>query len=356
MITKLQVERFRGINTMTIDGLKTVNVFVGKNNCGKTSLLEAVLFWASVRRPDIALFLNQNRELLADAREQLMALFYQYDMAEPFIVSATSRDDVLKVSAKQYFKPNKNIDISLIKKSIKAGMSVDTDRQVDGIEVCYNKNQANAVSVYLLEVEQDDKINRIMTTHPADFPPLTTPIVQYISAHDRSGEKEIAKIIGENREAELISIFNAFSTDIRHIKIGGEKKTVLIDEGRLRSLPLALQGDGVVKAASIFASVITRKDGVVLIDEIDNGMHASTLKPFWTALIEAAKKNNTQIFATTHSWESLECLKSALDENPALQGEVSVFNLVRRNEDKISVYAYAYSGLKNVIESEMDIR
>ena len=42
MIKTIEIEHFRGIRHAKIDGLKEVNIFFGKNNCGKSSLLDAI--------------------------------------------------------------------------------------------------------------------------------------------------------------------------------------------------------------------------------------------------------------------------------------------------------------------------
>lgn len=45
-ISKLQINAFRGVKDLALDNLSTVNVLVGANNCGKTSVLEAISFLA----------------------------------------------------------------------------------------------------------------------------------------------------------------------------------------------------------------------------------------------------------------------------------------------------------------------
>lgn len=354
MITNIKVERFRGIHSATVDGLKTVNVFVGKNNCGKTALLEAVFFWACTGRPDAALVVNSQRFLATGAHDQLRALFYQYNTGQPFSIALSYNGLYLKIKAESYFQTEKNIALPSSNK-VPEMRTADTARRLDGIQVCQTDDQNTDTLRYRLICQPDDQSVFVQQHH--EVQPDQSPVVQYLSVHNRDSDSAlIAKIIGDNRETELVDVLKAFSPDIQNIKIGGEKKTLLIDDGRTHSLPLALQGDGVVKAASILAATIAQKDSVVLIDEVDNGIHANALKPFWQALVAAAKKNNSQIFATTHSWESLECLKAVLDDNEELQDSVSVFHLVRRAKDNIFVYPYAYPSFKNVIESEVDIR
>ena len=57
MFTTLKITDFRGFADLRLDGLRRVNLVVGRNNAGKTSLLEAI---ALVANPEQAASLPQN--------------------------------------------------------------------------------------------------------------------------------------------------------------------------------------------------------------------------------------------------------------------------------------------------------
>ncbi len=80
------------------------------------------------------------------------------------------------------------------------------------------------------------------------------------------------------------------------------------DIGSDRLLPLPMMGEGMVRLLSFILRIANAPDGVVLIDEIENGLHYSILPKLWSVIGKMAKKYNTQVFATTHS---LECIKAA---------------------------------------------
>ncbi len=107
-------------------------------------------------------------------------------------------------------------------------------------------------------------------------------------------------------------------------------------------IPLSFMGEGLTSLAAIILKISGTADGVLLIDEIENGFHHSTLVNVWKAIGQAARQFNTQIFATTHSWECITAAHHAFSES-----ENYDFRLHRldRDEDEISVKTYDQESL-----------
>jgi len=85
--------------------------------------------------------------------------------------------------------------------------------------------------------------------------------------------------------------------------------------------PLGNMGDGVGRMLGIVLAIVNAKDGILLVDEIDTGLHFSIMSDMWKLVWETAKKLNVQVFATTHSsdcWTSLDAIASR--ENPSKEG------------------------------------
>lgn len=80
------------------------------------------------------------------------------------------------------------------------------------------------------------------------------------------------------------------------------------DVGTGRLMPLPVMGEGMVHLASLVLRLGNAPNCIVLVDEIENGLHHSILPKLWSAIGEVAREFNTQVFATTHS---LECIKAA---------------------------------------------
>ena len=82
------------------------------------------------------------------------------------------------------------------------------------------------------------------------------------------------------------------------------------DIGLPELVPLSAMGEGMIRVSRLVLAISSAPGGVVLVDEIENGIHYSVMSKVWAAVAEAAREFDTQLFATTHSFE---CVAAAHD-------------------------------------------
>ena len=87
-------------------------------------------------------------------------------------------------------------------------------------------------------------------------------------------------------------------------------------------MPFKSLGEGVTHLLDIVLSMIKAKNGLVLIDEIENGIHYSVQQDLWELVFRLAKKMDSQIFCTTHSWDCIDGFARAGLENTGTTGKV----------------------------------
>ena len=87
------------------------------------------------------------------------------------------------------------------------------------------------------------------------------------------------------------------------------------DIGLSELVPLSVMGEGMTQIARLVLSIASVPDGVVLVDEVENGIHHSVLPDVWRVIDEAAKQFRTQIFATTHSFECVMAAHESLSKD-----------------------------------------
>ncbi len=85
-------------------------------------------------------------------------------------------------------------------------------------------------------------------------------------------------------------------------------------------LPLYSLGDGMLRALSISLALVNAKDGILLIDEFENGIHYSAQTELWQFIFKLAHRLNVQVFATTHSQDCIEGFQKAAQENTEEEG------------------------------------
>lgn len=133
---------------------------------------------------------------------------------------------------------------------------------------------------------------------------------------------------------------------------------LLVDIGLSHRLPVNVMGDGMRKLISIILSVYSCKDGVLMIDEVDNGFHYTTMPLLWNVLLTAAKANNTQVFVTSHNIDSLRGLSKVLeeDDNARFRNLVAAHKLVNDADGNLQSFRYDYEAFDYSIKQELEIR
>jgi len=132
----------------------------------------------------------------------------------------------------------------------------------------------------------------------------------------------------------------------------GEGSLLCDDVGLREMIPLPLVGDGMVRLASIVLAIASAPGGVVLVDEVENGLHYSVMEKVWRAIGEAAQSQDVQIFATTHSFE---CIGAACDAFAETPGHFRLFRLERGQERIVSV-EYDIETARTALVHGMEVR
>jgi len=101
--------------------------------------------------------------------------------------------------------------------------------------------------------------------------------------------------------------------------IGGEglrKSRIAVVRSRTlsRRVPPGSYGDGLNRLFGIILSLVNARDGLLLIDEVENGMHYSVQLELWRAIFQLSKRLDLQVFATSHSWDSFVAFFQDLKE------------------------------------------
>jgi hypothetical protein len=67
----------------------------------------------------------------------------------------------------------------------------------------------------------------------------------------------------------------------------------------------------------IVLAVVNAKDGFLLIDEFENGMHHAVQLDVWRIIFRLSASLNVQVFATSHSWDAVKAFQEAAAEEPS---------------------------------------
>ena len=121
-------------------------------------------------------------------------------------------------------------------------------------------------------------------------------------------------------------------------------------------LPARVTGDGLRRYLSIVASAANPLIDMILIDEIDNGLHYSVYRKLWQALFTLAVASDKQLFVTTHSKETLCHLSKMLEENINYQKDFRLYTLEKTKLKGHQAYKLTYNGLCEACTNDIELR
>ena len=340
---RLQISGYRALKSVNLSQLGQVNIFVGDNNAGKTSILEAISILCNPLDPFQWLEVSQRRLYLG--RSQLMRLrpniealkwifnqkigasndeLYQTD----FLIEANGTAPIHELRAKLG-----EIYGSGVEKNNQKNFEEDTsppelESVREGLELEITVNLASAqLNLFSSETETEifqfwenerfvqRRRNKPIVKNATIFPSYSSsePILERLS------QIILQKEDGKNEVLQLISSFDDNILDIQILSTPTATATLYIKHKELGLAPLYVFGDGFKRALVIALTLLTTANGVLLVDEIETSIHVSALGSVFSWLIETCRRREIQLFVTTHSLEAIDAM---------LQPEIATDNVV----------------------------
>lgn len=343
MFKKIEIKRFRGIKDAVIGDFKRVNLFFGRNNCGKSSLLDALFLATGLSNPLLPINVNVMRGYNKTRLKDLELNFYNLDSAQPIHICVENKE-------------KRNIEISLFENN-KRDVSFDTNT----IDIHSNVIEGEYGLKFNFEIndesfESELRFDLSTTTNTIDFSKKYVESLRCIyltPKYDFNTSIQGLENILKNKDEDFI-IEGLRFIEPRVKDFIFTEEGIFVDIGIEKRIPINMMGDGVRKIVSLLTVIYDCRDGIVLIDEISNGFHYSVMSNLWNVIIKAAIKNNTQLFITTHDYDSIKGLRDTAlniyDEN------VATFKLLRTSDDELKALHYSLESVDYSINQEIEIR
>ncbi|NEP38674.1 MAG: AAA family ATPase [Okeania sp. SIO2G4] len=363
MFKCITVKNFRCFEEISIDNIERVNLIGGINNVGKTALLEAIFLLTSLNSIENPLKLNFNRGIFQqqtfDVEEICEWLFYQKQVSKVIkikIVNDNNEESELKLSLDKASSPR------LFPLSLKS----NNRKTLKDLKVKFKKADGEPfVFTIFFTADREDQ-NQIRLAIQQDkeqeareievFPPSI-----FLSSRLRVSPTEDAEIFSQfeaiNQQNEIIEILKIIEPRLKRLAVlvTGGVPMIYGDIGADYLIPVSLMGEGMGRLLSIILSIMNAKEGTVLIDEIENGIHYSVMEKVWQSIAVATRKSNTQLFATTHSYECIRAAHQAFSNSELY--DFRYFRLEREKETNIiKSLVYDKDNIETSLELNLEMR
>ena len=344
MFNKIKIERFRGIRYASIEGFKQINLFFGKNNCGKSSLLESLFLASGLSNPLLPINVNIIRDYGKSNFNDLIINFYNLDSTQPISIQMID-GEVRNLNITLFKENQENITLN----TDNANILSNVEEGKYGLKLDFQINNTPFYSQLEFDSKDTKNVNRILPNNYTE----SLKCVYLSPKFDFNTSIQGLKKIQENKDEHFV-IDGLKLIEPRVKDFIFTDNDVLVDIGLEKRIPVNMMGDGARKIVSLLTTMYDCKDGMLLIDEISNGFHYSVMRDLWKVLIDAAIKNNTQLFVTTHDIDSIKGLRdSALNEKEDL---IATFKLLKTNDDELKAYHYSLESLDYSINQEIEVR
>ncbi|MFA0749086.1 MAG: hypothetical protein EORIYHIE_002955 [Candidatus Fervidibacter sp.] len=376
MYESFTVRHFLCFRELKLEGLTRFNLFIGRNNVGKTALLEALFIHSGTYNPELTLRVLGFRGIetapvgWSGYQEAPWDwLFHKFDTYKPIVLESKDENGKKRTTTlRQVRDPN---ELSEIIQSFRQRQNggQPLPQTVPGMLPEPTKQlvvSSEFAKVLELKCEEDGKTSKhhlVITPQGITMrlppPPPFFTIFQSArigtSTIERAERFGRLQIIGKKELLlEALRVIEPRLKDVTEISHGGQPLLYGALEGMERLFPLQLMGEGMVRLTDLILNIAGAPNGVVLVDEIETGFHYSVLPKVWQAIAQVAREMNTQVFATTHSRECLIAAHQAFSES-----EIYDFRLFRLEfdlEGEIRVVAFDQEDLEAVVEQEWEVR
>ena len=368
---RVEIRRFRGLSELDLDGLGRFNVLLGANDVGKTSVLEALFLLTGFANPGLPLQLQRGRHLPFRKPEDLEALFHQLDSDRPIDLVAHSAGAVARCSlhisvpyaeltldSDSPESPDSTTAGAARSATVGAGLGQSSSltlprRRLLRYDVTLHPHDGAPESLSALLRFDAQGVEVKHSAKPTDEVALSA---RYITPGVAADATAIGELIVRKNVAPLLEFLRVINPRVTDLAVSGD--LVYLDIGLDRLVPLNLFGSAMVRAATILSHCIQGNERILLLDELENGLHHAAVRPLLETLLALSRDHDMQIFVTTHSEAVLQSLLDLLRDDGFSdhRSTTHCYTLQRDHEGHVRPYRYEYAQFEHCVRHGIEIR
>jgi AAA15 family ATPase/GTPase len=376
MLDSFEIKNFRLFQHIEVGRLNRVNLIVGKNNAGKSTFLEAVELYASNASSKVVLDLVESRQenWFSEAQpysqnlfsNPVRHLFFGHKLPkvgeEGLLLGEVSSNTKLHIGTAAYQDTDE--DEGTIRRVRIFELPIDED--LSNVQIFLVAEEGKRTR-RIFRLDQDIRDIRRRNSSRIIYERQESEIkaIWQIVSTENMANRKLAALWDltslTNLESEVISALRliddrvsgvAFVEDISKARLGDKRIPLVKIQGVEEPLPLKSMGDGMTRLFHIIVALVNAQNGLLLIDEFENGLHWTVQPKVWDIVFQLAERLNVQVFATTHSRDCIEGFDSAWNKYPAL----GAFLRLDEKNGLIKATEYTSETLTDAIDMDVEVR
>jgi len=354
-ITSISVKGFRAFRRLEVQGLGHVNLITGRNNTGKSSLLEALRLLAWNAAPMAIRSILSEREEYLDLdkldedglTEEAERLFFTISSLFNGFPQVSEDPDSIVIATKGESHPMKlmlNLAWVFEERDYQGNLRLVPQQK----DLLGEEDECDLALIVRTE-DKSQVITRLGKRHYGypqsriwgDLTAKPRMSSIFVGPYGGEGTTKLAQLWdrialseGEEHVVQALKIIDPHISAVSMVGEGHRRfRTAIVRADNIdRPVPLRSFGDGLNRLFGIILSLVNAKNGLLLIDEFENGLHHTVQYDVWRTVFKLAKSLNIQVFATSHSWDAVEAFQRAAAETPE---EGALIRLTRKEDDII---------------------
>ena len=351
MIKEIKIQNYKLFKELHLKDLPPILLIGGQNSCGKSSLLEALYLPLSF---DCASILVSRHIYQLQGTFWFRSFFSNMNFKAPVIIEYKEDSPFRKIKLEGVYSTP--VPLHFHTQSKISGETMSTPIQ-NGLKITFWEDIHKAHKETLLYAMQNQFYYKDPHFLPLQRNPscflypsgLLTSIPVYINLY--------SKLILEDHTyyETFLKALQIVHPNLKSLSVlSPEQQTMIYGDTGEQKIPLSLMGGGINRLMSILLAISASKNRVVFIDELENGFHHSVLPRVWEVITKHAKSCNTQIIATTHSWELISSAIEGVPED--LRPDFQYRRLERQKNSTFRTVDYDFSTLKTAVMSHLETR
>jgi AAA15 family ATPase/GTPase len=370
-LSSLSVKNYRCLDGFEVSPFGQVNLIVGQNNIGKSSLLEAVLLWGTKRHfLTIRDILYSREECNIDSPDRFQESPF-LGINQLFSKYLTLEECINKPIIISELNSNEEITIKIVKSQQTDQASRELGLDNDYGIILGEMTQASHNAGTLINEPTPFVFQINGTLHNIPIPIQLKHYLEnkciYVSPNITKAIRFPINILWEQTEitgteSQVVNVLKFIEEKLERIFFIGSNPRIPVCRigGLNRPVPLHNLGDGVSRLFEIILSIVNVAGGICLIDEFENGLHWSVLENIWEIIFKIAKDTNVQIFATTHSKDVVETFievatKKKDEENKQDNNFAGIIQM-RKQNSKVIAQSIFGDEMRKILRHDIEVR
>jgi predicted ATPase len=369
LYSSLYISGYRGLDSFRMRGLGRVNLLVGGNNSGKTSILECIELLRSAGHPQVLASIAGRRGEWGyasdgDARAAVGPRPEPVDVSHLFAnrqLCSRIRIEADRIGDAASGGWNDRVTVHVEERSGSDDEERNADLVGEDSPFVLHVTWSNAEDDFRARISEDGVLHRRQRlTRPRGSASQPVQFVRTGGLGAADVARTYSRFVFTDRDAPVKEALRVVEPAVEDIAPVADDRRFLGRDGpggvvvKLREtdgqVPIGSMGDGMWRMLGLALSISSATGGVLLVDEIDTGLHYSTMEGMWRMIGAQAAALSVQVFATTHSRDCYESLAAVA------KAEAGDFTIQRIDRSRGEAVRFGSEAIVAAAERDIEVR